>query len=124
MTTSAFKNLTIAEKIFKDLIWDTGILAGELAIEGAVPFLALPVISTLERTIIHELSDWLFNQFVLLVDVAAIHLVNAEHQRAFDSASVKMKVIALDQGLNSPEYRKARTDATATLSKFVHFGAV
>ncbi len=119
MGTVAYPALSTAEQIFKDLIWDPGIKAGELALEGAVPFLALPVVSGLEEFVIKELSDWMFNNFILLIDLTAIKLVNAEHQAAFDKAAVDLKIIAYDKGIDSPEFKAAREDAKATLNKYV-----
>lgn len=121
MTNVAYKPLSAAERIFKDLIWTPGVLAGELAIEGAVPFFALPVIKNIEEGVVNALSDWFFNQFILLIDVTAIRLVNAAHQAAYDSASLQLKVIAYDNGIDSDEFKKARDAAKLALSKFTQF---
>lgn len=123
MGTVAYRPLTVAEQVFKDLLWTPGIRAGELALEGAVPFLAFPVINAIEDVVIDAISDYLFNQFITLIDVTAIKLVNAAHQAAFDRASITLKIIAHDKGIDSPEFQKAREDAKLALSQFVRFGA-
>lgn len=122
MGTVAYKPLTIAEQVFKDLVWTPGLLAGELTLEGAVPFFNIPVLKDLERGIIEELSDWLYSQLCLLVDVNAIRLVNAAHQTAYLSASLRLKVLAMDHGLDSKEFKYARDAARLALSEFTRFG--
>lgn len=60
----------------------------------------------------------------LAVDLEAITLVNAEHKRDYDKASVVLKIIAIDKGIDSDEFKKARDNAKIALSKYVRFGAV
>lgn len=123
MTTSISKTLTSDEQIFKDLVWSPAIKAGELALESAVPFFALPVINIVERGVIDQLSGWVFEQVVLLIDVTVIKLANIEHQEAYDKASLELKVIAVDKGINSDEFKIARDAARLALSKFTNIAA-
>lgn len=123
MTTTAYKTLTTVEQVFKDLVWNPAIKAGEIALEGEVPFFALPVISSIEEGAINIITDWLYNQLVLLVDVAAIRLVNAAHQEAYDEASERLKIIAIDKGIDSDEFKKAREQAKIEMSKFTNIAA-
>lgn len=122
MGTVAYRPLTEAEQIFKSLIWDPMIKAGEVWIEGSVPFLALPVVKQLDEAAINALTDALFNQMVMLVDVTAIKLVNAAHQAAYDSASEQLAVIADEQGISSDAFKKAQDAALASLAQFTHMG--
>lgn len=121
MSDSAFRKLTLIEQMFKDLIWDPGIRAGQISLEGELPFFALPGIKQIEEGVIRELSDWVFYQFVLSVDLAAIKLVNHEHQSAYDSASEHLSIVAIEKGIDSDEFKKAREDAKIALSRFTHF---
>lgn len=123
MTDSAYTPLTNAEQIFYDLVWSPMIAAGEKALETEVPFFAAPVISTLEEGIINDASKWVYQQVVLFIDIEMIKLVNAAHQTAYDSASLQLKVIAIDDGITSPQYATARTAAMLALSQFTRFGA-
>jgi hypothetical protein len=122
MTTSAYAPLTSAQTVFKDLIWSPMILAGETYIEGVVPFLALPGIKQVDEATINALTDWAFNQLMLVMDVTAIKLVNATHQTAYDNASLQLRVLIEEKGLGSPEYAQAKTAALAALSLFTQFG--
>lgn len=123
MGTGAYKSLSVAEQIFKDLVWTPGIHAGELALESAVPLLALPILKQVGEETIDLIADALFNQFIMIVDVTTIKLVNAEHQAAFDKARVTLQIIAHDKGIDSPDFQNARENAKAALSQFVRFGS-
>lgn len=123
MSTTAFRSLTAAEQIFHDLIWMPALKAGETVLEGWAPLLALPVLKQVDEFVIEQVAEYLFSQLVTLIDVTAIRLVNAEHQVAYDQASLKLKVIAHDQGINSDAFKAARDDAKKALSQFVRFGA-
>lgn len=122
MTTSAYQGLTTAQTVFKDLVWTPLITVGKTALKTELPFLGLPVISTVFNGIVGLISDWIFNQMALGMDLTAIKLVNSEHQSAYDSASIQLKVVAHDKGVNSPEYAAAKQKAMEALSKFTEFG--
>ncbi len=119
MGTGSYKALSNAEQVFKDLIWTPIIKGGEIALEGAVPILALPVIMQVDQFIIQELTDWMFNNFVMFLDVTAIKIVNAEHQAAFDRASVKLQIVLSESGPNSTQYQEARDAAKQSLSQYI-----
>jgi hypothetical protein len=61
MTEQAYPALTAAQKIFKDLIWDPAFVAGELALEGAVPALKFPLLDQLDHIAIQALSIFSFD---------------------------------------------------------------
>ena len=123
MTTVAFAPLTTAEQIFHDLIWEPMIKIGMNWIEGAVPFLDLPVIKNIDEELLGILTDYIFKQLVLTVDVTAIRLVNEAHQAAFNSASLQLELIAEQSGISSEAFIKARNDAKAALSKFTNIAS-
>lgn len=120
MTSSAFAPLTHAQQIFKDLVWDVSVKAGEIYLEGVVPALNLPVLKQAEEGVVQVISDALFNQLILFIDITAIKLVNSAHQSAYDRASIELAVIAQDKGIESDEFKKARDVAKAALSQFTY----
>lgn len=92
--------------------------AGEAWLETEVPFLNLPVIKQLDETAIEAVADWIFSQVVLLIDIAAIRLVSAAHQSAYEHASIQLAVVAQEKGIDSAEFKQARDKARAALSSF------
>lgn len=118
MTDSISKPLTEAEKLFKQLVWDPVIASGEASLFLAVPILNAPVLGTLDNAVIQEISQWLFNQFRLFMDVTAIPLLNSAHQATYDRASEELSILADEKGVDSDEYLQARDRALADLSQF------
>lgn len=118
MTTSVNAPLTKAEELFKTLIWDPMILAGESALFAAVPVLDAPILGTIDKAAINAASNWLYGQFVLLTDITTIKLLNSEAQTVFQNASELLAVIEIEKGIGSPEYAQAHATALADLSKF------
>ena len=122
MSDIAYRPLSQAEQIFKNIIWTPMIKAGETWLETEVPFLAFPVVKELDEIAIQAITDWTFSQIVLIVDIAAIRLVNTAHQAAYDAASEKLVVVAQEKGIGSDEYKAAQSQALSDLARFTHIG--
>lgn len=122
MTTSAYKPLTQVENAFKQIVWTPMVKAGEVWIEGAAPFLALPVVKELDEMAISALTNALFDWLTTLIDIDAIKLVNAEMQARWEQASESLSIIAEEQGVTSDAYKKALQDAAADFAHWVHTG--
>lgn len=118
MTTQVSQPLSNAEQVFKDLVWDPLIAAGEGALFTAIPVLNAPVLGAIDDGVIKLVSGWLFDQLRLLMDVTAIQLKNSAHQSAYESASEQLAVIADEQGVTSDAYVEARKTALADLARF------
>jgi hypothetical protein len=118
MTTSAYKGLTESQQIFKDLLWTPSIRLGLLSLKGYLPFLNWPFVSQIVDSVVHYVSEVIFNGIALLIDVTAIKLLNAEHQREYDNASLALAVVAQEKGISSEEFKKAREAAKLSLSRF------
>lgn len=118
MTTSVSAPLTQAEHIFKTVIWDPMLKAGETWIEGQVPFLALPVVKQIDEALIQDLTDALYAQIVLMVDIVTLKLIDTRRQSAYDTASLELAVIAQEKGIHSAEFEKTIAAAALTQSQF------
>jgi hypothetical protein len=121
MTTEANPTLGKFENLFKEWVWDNLVEAGLTALFTQVPALAVWPIKPILSYIIRLYADRLFSAIKLCVDLQAIAFVNEAHKRAFDKASVTLKIIAHDKGLDSPEFKNARENAKTELAKYVHF---
>ena len=122
MTDSAYPVLTQAENAFKTIVWDPLVQAGELALDGAAPFFALPIISELDGVAIKALTDVLYQQFIAWVDVASIVLVKDVQQAIWAEASEKLAILAIDSGENSDAYKKALAAYAVAFSNLVRTG--
>lgn len=121
MSETVSRPLTEAEQTFKDLIWLPLLRLGEGALETSVPALNFPILKQVDEFILESLAEWLYSQIVMLLDVETIRLANAEHQAAYDKASLTLKIIAKDKGATSPEFAEAKENAKKALSQFVRF---
>lgn len=97
------------------------VTAGLTALFINAPFLNLPVLRQLITWSLQSFANWLYTHFKLFVDVTALRLENDAHQAAYDSASLRLKIVALDEGLGSPGYAQAVQAAQAALSQFTQF---
>jgi len=122
LAAGAYRELTHAEILYKELVWDTTITAGLAVAETYVAVLRAPVIKGLFEFTVRTVGNWIYKNLVLVTDIAAIHLVNADHQAAYDKASLVLEVIAHDKGIDSPEFARARDEAKIALSRFASFG--
>jgi hypothetical protein len=118
MTTSVSKPLSQIEKVFKDLFWDPLILAALTYLRAYVPFFALPGVKQITDKLVSKLTDWIFEMLKEDIDVGVIKFKNSDHREAFDTASLHLQIVLEESGADSDEYKKARADAVAALSKF------
>jgi hypothetical protein len=119
MTTEAIPTLTKAGDLFKDLVWDNLVDAALGALFTALPILKIWPIGPIINSVVRLFADKLFAALQLAIDLQIIAFVNGEHRRAFDDASVKLKIIASSHGIESEEFKKARKEHRDALSKFV-----
>jgi hypothetical protein len=121
MTTQINKPIATAEDLFKNLIWDSAVKAGENALFAAAPWLAIWPIGPVLTFALGYFSGQLFDGIRTAVDMEAIVLLNDAHKTQFADASLKLKVIAEESGVDSPEFKEARNAAAQSLSQFVRF---
>lgn len=110
-----------ADDLFKDLIWQPIVKLILAELFKLLPFLAWGPLGPIVTLIVTYLAEKIFTAVKLFVDLQVISLKNKEHQAAYDRASVSLKIIAKDKGIDSPEFRKARDENKAALSDFVKF---
>lgn len=94
--------------IFKSLVWDVMIKS---AVGKAIALLALSptgFVANIVATLLIKFSDWLYPIFEKAIKVGEIKLSNEIHQRAYEKAQYKLKVIAIEKGIDSDEFKKQR----------------
>lgn len=121
MTTGVNPTLSLAEDLFRNLVWDPLVTAGLLALDTQVPVLAIWPLKNIIDGTVNAFSGYIFGQVRLIIDVTAIQLLNESHKEAYAAASEKLHIIAHDQGVDSDAFRQARASAKVTLSQFVNF---
>ena len=109
--------------LFNDFLWTPIVKLILAQIFKLLPFLAWGPLGPIVTWMVTWLAGKLFDAFKEFIDVTIIPFKNAEHQKAYDLASVTLKIIAHDHGVDSEEFRKARDENKQKLSDFVRFGA-
>lgn len=111
-----------AGDLFHDLVWlaIVKLVTGRLI--AMIPFLGWGPLGIFTGWVVGVVMGWVYDAVKMAVELQLIHLKNEEHQRAFDSASLKLKLVARTHGVNSQEFKKAREENAKALAVFVTFG--
>lgn len=112
MTTIVTPSIGRAEDLFKSFVWDNIVTAALTSL--GLNFWPL-------NSILRFISTKIFDQIRLAFDLSAIVFLNQLHKDAFDREMVKLKIVAVDHGIDSEEFKKAKEDAKAVLAKFVAY---
>lgn len=95
--------------IFKSLVWDAMIKS---AVGKTIALLSLSPTGffaiIISQALISFTNWWLYPIFEKTIKVGDIKLSNEIHQRAYEKASYKLKIIAIENGVNSNEFKKQR----------------
>jgi hypothetical protein len=94
--------------VFKSLVWDVMIKS---AIGKMVALFALSptgIVATILSGVVLKIADQLYPVFEKTVKVGEIKLSNEIHQKIYDIANYKLKIIAIEKGINSDEFKKQR----------------
>lgn len=108
--------------LFRTLVFDNAVEAAMVDYLG--PVLAIPVLGYVVKTMILKFADALYNRLEGIVVLGSVLFVDAVHRKAFETASIGLKQIALEKGLNSPEYKEAHEREKQALKKFGQFNVV
>ena len=115
------KELELLKNLFKSLVWDNLVKTAISKVFIAVPFLALGPLGKLTSWLLTKFAKKLYLQFEEVVDLKHIVYLNKDLRKEFDRASVKLKILAREVGIESNEFKKARKEHEKQLAAFVHF---
>ena len=59
----------------------------------------------------------------LTIDTTKIKLSNKKHQKEYDKSLVMLRIISIEKGIESKEFKDARENAKNSLSKFVMYSS-
>lgn len=110
------------QDVFKELVWDGFVRASIASLFAAVPFLTWGPLGFLITTVVMLFTDRLYAAVKMTVDLEVIVFKNKQFESAFDNAAIKLKVVAVDYGGDSSQYKAARIEHQKALSQFVRFG--
>jgi hypothetical protein len=106
--------------LFRTLIFDTTVEAVLAAYTGGLT--KIPIIGFIIEDLVLDFADKLYDKLGGVVIFGTILFVDVQHRRAFDEASIGLKKIAIEKGINSPEFKEAHEIERQALKKLVQFG--
>ena len=121
MSESVNPGVDRVQNAINDLLWEPLTEAALVALFAEVPVLAVWPLKQIISGFVRWVSRLLWEQIDLYTDLAAVHLLNAKHRSEFDRESVRLRMIAVESGVDSEDFRKARDEATKTFAKFIRF---
>lgn len=121
MVQSASIGAVAAGDLFKTLVWDGVVMAATKALIAAVPFLGFGPLGIVTGVVVSIFANFVYEQLKGIYDFESIGFKNEAHRQAYDDAGVKLKLIARDHGIDSPEFKQAREVHREALSVFVQF---
>ncbi len=89
------------------------------AIFSTVPFLAWGPFGLITSVIVTAIADKIFKEAALQLEIELIPIKNEILRKEFDRASIKLKLLACEKGIDSPEFKEARNANVEALSKLV-----
>jgi hypothetical protein len=119
LTDQVNPQIKIVEDLFKGGVWDTLVRAQLTALYTAAPWLAVWPLKPVVEGIAKMLTDSLYEGLRMILDLKLIAFINTEHRRAFDKSEVALKIIAVNYGINSEEFKNARKTAQKNLADLV-----
>lgn len=107
--------------LFKSMVWD--ILLKKAISKMMVSLVISPTgfLGVLLTKIIIAIADRLYPIIIEFVKIESIILTDEVHQKGFERAQLKLKVIALEKGINSQEFKDARKKEQDALLKLIKF---
>lgn len=106
-------------EIAKELVWDVAVEVALRDLFAAVPLLAWGPVGFVVSWAMRKLSAKIYAALDQAATLEVISMRNGSHRKAHDAASVRLKVIALKSGIESPEFREERENAKRALADFV-----
>lgn len=111
--------LEVVDNIVKGLIYGAGVNAAVAAATAYVPFLGLPVISTIFRAIVTKIAGMIYVPLERSVAFEVIKFQTEEEEKAYSNALGALQVAQISGDANAVE--KAKEDLKSKLASIIHF---
>jgi hypothetical protein len=109
------------DEIFKSLVFDVLVQVALKALFSAIPFLGFGPIGIIVGFVVSLFASKLFDAVKLYIDINAIAVKNTQLNKDFRDAAVKLKIVSMDKGANSQEFKLAREEHKKRLAALVKF---
>lgn len=106
---------------FKELVWDLVVREALRKLFSKVAWLGWGPIGAFITHFALKYSDEIYSMIKEFIVIEGIILRNAEFKEAYGKSSVKLKIVAKNKGIDSPEFKEVRETNKKDLSKYVRF---
>lgn len=110
--------------LFKDLVFDNLVKAGVNRVLSRIPKLIAvpifgPILGGLISLVITKVADILFEMLDEYVDFKQIAFKDKQLEKTYNTAATKLKILAHEKGIDSPEFKEQRNVDKNALADFV-----
>ncbi len=105
----------------KDVVWVALVKLATAKLISALPFLGWGPIGWITGLVVGMVGAAVYDAMDEAFRLQMIQFKNEKFQREYDTASVKLKIVALNHGIDSPQFREERKKNVEALSKLVSF---
>lgn len=108
-------------KTFKELIWDALVGLALKQLFTTIPWLAWGPIGAIVGIIVGRFGNLLFDFVREYINLELIVLRKQGLAKAYSEQALALKLIALEKGVDSDEFKAQREKAKTALSDFIKF---
>lgn len=107
--------------VFKDLVFDQLVKAAISYIVGLAPFLSFGPIAFIIGKVVTYIAGILYAELKEAINFQVILLNNRSLHDKFVGAQIELKKLAMEKGIDSPEFRVQREKHKAALAAFARY---
>lgn len=107
----------------KDVAWAALVKLATARLIAALPFLGFGPLGWITGAVVAMVGSAVYDSMAEAFNLTHISFKNEAAQRAYDTASVKLKLIARDFGIESEEFKTLRAENVKALSALIKFDA-
>lgn len=109
---------------FKELLWDQIVSSALTKLFQRFAFLSWGPIQAAITWIVFKYADELYQAVKMYIKIELIIFKNKELQNKFAVASLNLKLVAQENGINSKEFKEGRDAHKKALEPFVRYDRV
>ena len=107
--------------IFKSMVWDVLLKRGIDILITSLSISPQGFLAMLITKVIIIVANKLYPIIVQMVRIESVILTDEVHQKSFERAQLKLKIIAKEKGIDSQEFKDAREKEKESLYKLIKF---
>lgn len=107
--------------LFKSMVWDVLLKRGIDILITSLSISPQGILAVIITKLIIIVANKLYPIIVQMVRIESVVLTDEVHQKSFERAQLKLKIIAKEKGIDSQEFKDAREKEKETLYKLIKF---